>query len=92
MSSRQISSLTWCFELLGCLLPRIQRYARTEKALQSVAELACLEESFEANIQDYIKLIDCYGKENRVQDAENTLLLAMKRRGFICDQVTLTIP
>ncbi|KAK9265439.1 hypothetical protein L1049_012383 [Liquidambar formosana] len=56
-----------------------------------VAELACLEESFEANIEDYTKLIDGYGKENWVQDAtESTLLLAMKRRGFNCDQVTQT--
>ncbi|KAK9287324.1 hypothetical protein L1049_015739 [Liquidambar formosana] len=55
-----------------------------------VAELACLEESFEANIHDYTKLIDGYGKENWVQDAENTLLLALKRRGFNCDQVILS--
>ncbi|RVW41105.1 Pentatricopeptide repeat-containing protein [Vitis vinifera] len=54
-----------------------------------VAELALLEESFEANIRDYTKIIDGYGKQNRLQDAENTLS-AMKRRGFICDQVTLT--
>lgn len=57
--------------------------------LLEVAELALLEESFEANIRDYTKIIDGYGKQNRLQDAENTLS-AMKRRGFICDQVTLT--
>ncbi|KAK9273198.1 hypothetical protein L1049_018005 [Liquidambar formosana] len=57
--------------------------------LFEVAELACLEQSFEANIRDYTKLIDSFGKENRLQDAENTLL-AMKRRGFTCDQVILT--
>ncbi|OAY62397.1 pentatricopeptide repeat-containing protein At1g01970 [Manihot esculenta] len=54
-----------------------------------VAEVALLEESFEANIRDYAKLIHSYGKKNQVQDAENTLL-AMRRRGFMIDQVTLT--
>ncbi|OMO78598.1 hypothetical protein CCACVL1_14275 [Corchorus capsularis] len=54
-----------------------------------VAELALLEESFEANIRDYTKIIHGYGKQNRIQEAEN-VLYAMKRRGFICDQVTLT--
>ncbi|KAJ0111392.1 hypothetical protein Patl1_00281 [Pistacia atlantica] len=54
-----------------------------------VAELAVLEESFEANIRDYTKIIHGYGKQNQLQAAEN-ILLVMKRRGFICDQVTLT--
>ncbi|KAA8520530.1 hypothetical protein F0562_014786 [Nyssa sinensis] len=54
-----------------------------------VAEFAILEESFEANVRDYTKIIHGYGKLNRLQDAEKTML-AMKRRGFICDQVTLT--
>lgn len=54
-----------------------------------VAELALLEESFEANVRDYTKLIHWYGKQNQIQDAENALL-AMKQRGLICDQVTLT--
>lgn len=54
-----------------------------------VAELALLQESFEANIRDYTKTIHAYGKQNRVQEAEKTLL-AMKSKGFICDQVTLT--
>ncbi|PON42179.1 Tetratricopeptide-like helical domain containing protein [Trema orientale] len=54
-----------------------------------VAELALLEESFEANIRDYTKIIHSYGKQNRLKDAEKTLV-AMKSRGFFCDQVTLT--
>ncbi|KAF8019454.1 hypothetical protein BT93_G0209 [Corymbia citriodora subsp. variegata] len=54
-----------------------------------VAELALLEESFEANVRDYTKLIHWYGKQNQLQDAENALL-AMKQRGLICDQVILT--
>ncbi|KAI4305050.1 hypothetical protein L6164_028440 [Bauhinia variegata] len=54
-----------------------------------VAEHALLEDSFEANVRDYTKLILCYGKQNRLKDAENTLT-AMKERGFICDQVILT--
>ncbi|CAK9154527.1 unnamed protein product [Ilex paraguariensis] len=63
---------------------------RLEHSLNlEVAELALLEESFEANVRDYTKIISGYGKQNRLQDAEN-ILLAMKRRGFICDQVILT--
>ncbi|XP_028791185.1 pentatricopeptide repeat-containing protein At1g01970-like [Neltuma alba] len=54
-----------------------------------VAEHALVEESFEANARDYTKIIHYYGKQNRLQDAEN-LLTVMKQRGFICDQVTLT--
>lgn len=54
-----------------------------------VAELALLEDSFEPNVRDYTKIIHAYAKQNRLQDAENTLL-AMKRRGFTSDQVTLT--
>lgn len=54
-----------------------------------VAELALLEESFETNVRDYTKIIHAYAKQNQVQEAEN-ILLAMKRRGFMSDQVTLT--
>ncbi|KAJ4839083.1 hypothetical protein Tsubulata_046426 [Turnera subulata] len=52
-------------------------------------ELALLQESFEANVRDYTKLIHCYGKQNRLRDAESALL-AMTDRGFVYDQVTLT--
>lgn len=54
-----------------------------------LAELALLEESFEACERDYTKIIHCYAKQNKLQEAENTLF-AMKRRGFLGDQVTLT--
>ncbi|XAR63156.1 hypothetical protein NMG60_11022996 [Bertholletia excelsa] len=54
-----------------------------------VEELALIEESFEANVRDYTKIIHGYAKQNRLEDAEKTLL-AMKRRGFPCDQVILT--
>lgn len=54
-----------------------------------VVEHALTEESFEANVRDYTKMIHGYAKQNKLQKAENTLL-AMKNRGFICDQVTLT--
>ncbi|XP_015902798.3 pentatricopeptide repeat-containing protein At1g01970 [Ziziphus jujuba] len=54
-----------------------------------VAELALLEETFEANIRDYTKIIHGYGKQNRLKDAEK-MLSAMKSRGFVLDQVTLT--
>ncbi|XP_043715381.1 pentatricopeptide repeat-containing protein At1g01970 [Telopea speciosissima] len=58
--------------------------------LFEVTELALPQESFEANVRDYTKIIDGYGKQNRLQDAENALL-AMKNRGLSCDQVTLTV-
>ncbi|CAI9101574.1 OLC1v1038938C1 [Oldenlandia corymbosa var. corymbosa] len=54
-----------------------------------LAELALLEESFEASERDYTKLMSCYAKQNRVPEAEE-IYFAMKMKGFICDQVTLT--
>ncbi|XP_020218652.1 pentatricopeptide repeat-containing protein At1g01970 [Cajanus cajan] len=54
-----------------------------------VAKHALLEESFEASIRDYTKIIHYYGKHNLLEDAENFLTL-MKQRGFFCDQVILT--
>ncbi|XP_010474827.1 PREDICTED: pentatricopeptide repeat-containing protein At1g01970-like [Camelina sativa] len=55
----------------------------------NVAEFSLLEDSFEANPRDYTKIIHYYGKLNQVEEAERTLL-AMKNRGFLIDQVTLT--
>lgn len=54
-----------------------------------VAELALVEESFEANLRDYTKIIHGYAKQNLVREAEN-MLLSMKSRGFMVDQVLLT--
>ncbi|KAG2320413.1 hypothetical protein Bca52824_013626 [Brassica carinata] len=54
-----------------------------------VAEFSLLEDSFEANPRDYTKIIHYYGKLNQIQEAEKTLV-AMKNRGFLIDQVTLT--
>ncbi|KAL8532465.1 hypothetical protein ACS0TY_008891 [Phlomoides rotata] len=54
-----------------------------------VTEHAFTEESFEANIRDYTKIIHLYATENKLQEAENALI-AMKNKGFLCDQVTLT--
>ncbi|KAJ0978932.1 hypothetical protein J5N97_014406 [Dioscorea zingiberensis] len=58
--------------------------------LLELMELALLEDSFEANVRDYTKLIDMYAKHNMLQNAEITFQ-AMKERGFTCDQVTLTV-
>ncbi|KAL6004783.1 hypothetical protein ACLOJK_005339 [Asimina triloba] len=58
--------------------------------LLQVMECAVEEESFEANVRDYTKMIDAYAKQNCLQDAEN-VLAAMKIRGFMCDQITLTV-
>ncbi|KAL3636224.1 hypothetical protein CASFOL_020771 [Castilleja foliolosa] len=54
-----------------------------------VFERAFTEESFEPNIRDYTKIIHAYAKQDMLQKAENALT-AMKNRGFVCDQVTLT--
>ncbi|KAF4390124.1 hypothetical protein G4B88_005042 [Cannabis sativa] len=54
-----------------------------------VASLALVEDSFEANIRDYTKIIHGHGKQNQLKDAEKTLA-TMRSRGFICDQVILT--
>ncbi|GFP87335.1 pentatricopeptide repeat-containing protein at1g01970 [Phtheirospermum japonicum] len=54
-----------------------------------VFEHAFTEESFEPNIRDYTKIIHTYAKQNMLREAENALT-AMKNRGFVCDQVTLT--
>ncbi|KAL5571978.1 hypothetical protein UlMin_021575 [Ulmus minor] len=54
-----------------------------------VTEFALAEESFEANVRDYTKIVHSYGKENRLEDAER-ILLSMKSRGFVCDQIILT--
>ncbi|KAL5571973.1 hypothetical protein UlMin_021570 [Ulmus minor] len=43
-----------------------------------VTEFALAEESFEANVRDYTKIVHGYGKENRLED------------GFVYDQVILT--
>ncbi|PIA49939.1 hypothetical protein AQUCO_01300579v1 [Aquilegia coerulea] len=55
-----------------------------------VTEFALLEDSFEANIRDYTKLIDGYAKQKRLQDAEDTFQ-AMKSKGLTCDQITFTV-
>lgn len=57
--------------------------------LAEVLEHALLENSFEANVRDYTKLIHIYGKQKRLQKAEDAFA-AMKGRGFPCDQVMLT--
>ncbi|XP_078157612.1 tetratricopeptide repeat (TPR)-like superfamily protein [Carex rostrata] len=54
-----------------------------------VIEYALLEDTFEANVRDYTKLIHTLGKQNNLDKAERTLDV-MKRRGFPCDLVTLT--
>lgn len=58
--------------------------------LLEVMEWAMLEDSFEAHVRDYTKLIDTYAKHNCIEGAENAFQ-AMKSRGFPCDQVTLTV-
>uniref|UniRef100_A0A0D9ZGE4 PROP1-like PPR domain-containing protein n=1 Tax=Oryza glumipatula TaxID=40148 RepID=A0A0D9ZGE4_9ORYZ len=57
--------------------------------LAQVLEHALLEDSFEANVRDYTKLIHIYGKQKLLQKAEDAFH-AMKSRGLPCDQVMLT--
>ncbi|WVZ66979.1 hypothetical protein U9M48_016127 [Paspalum notatum var. saurae] len=57
--------------------------------LAEVLEHALLEDSFEANVRDYTKLIHIYGKQKLLQKAEDAFH-AMKGKGFPCDQVMLT--
>ncbi|KAL6577779.1 hypothetical protein OROMI_010107 [Orobanche minor] len=54
-----------------------------------VFESALTQESFEPNIRDHTRIIHAYAKQNMLPEAEQALT-AMKDRGFICDQVTLT--
>ncbi|XP_010265193.1 PREDICTED: pentatricopeptide repeat-containing protein At1g01970-like [Nelumbo nucifera] len=72
---------------LPLLLPEPKFYC-TINASQ-VMELALVQESFEANVRDYTKIIDGYGKKNRLHDAES-VFQTMKNRGFTYDQVILT--
>ncbi|KAI5647349.1 hypothetical protein M9H77_33354 [Catharanthus roseus] len=68
----------------------LKEMSRLEHPLYlEVAQLALSEETFEAGIRDYTKIIHGYATRNQVQKAEN-VLLAMKSKGFTCDQVTLT--
>lgn len=55
-----------------------------------ITEIALSEESFEANIRDYTKLIDAYARKGNLEDAERILRI-MEERGFICDEITFTV-
>ncbi|KAK4782924.1 hypothetical protein SAY86_007298 [Trapa natans] len=55
-----------------------------------VAELLLSEESFQAKIRDYSKLIDAYAKENRLEDAER-VLKQMDENGVTPDILISTI-
>ncbi|XP_038975078.1 pentatricopeptide repeat-containing protein At1g01970-like [Phoenix dactylifera] len=69
----------------------LKEMKRMENPLfMEVMEYALLDDSFEANVRDYTKLIGTYAKHNLLQNAENSFQ-AMKNRGFACDQVTLTV-
>ncbi|KAG6506965.1 pentatricopeptide repeat-containing protein CRP1 homolog, chloroplastic-like [Zingiber officinale] len=59
------------------LLDRIKE--KNAVLYMKVAELLLNEESFEANVRDYSKLIDAYAKEDRVEDAERLLKLMAER-------------
>ncbi|XP_010257719.1 PREDICTED: protein NUCLEAR FUSION DEFECTIVE 5, mitochondrial [Nelumbo nucifera] len=55
-----------------------------------VAELVLNEQSFQANIRDYSKLIEAHAKDNHLEDAER-ILQKMTERGIEPDILTSTI-
>ncbi|KAI3464940.1 hypothetical protein Pfo_021603 [Paulownia fortunei] len=55
-----------------------------------IAELALGEESFQANIRDYSKLIDALAEGNRLEDAER-ILKKMNENGILPDVITSII-
>ncbi|CAL5020956.1 unnamed protein product [Urochloa decumbens] len=67
------------------LLERVK--ARNVELYLKVAEILLAEESFEANIRDYSKLIDLHAKANHVEGAE-IILGKMKEKGIAPDILT----
>ncbi|CAN6232423.1 unnamed protein product [Urochloa humidicola] len=67
------------------LLERVK--ARNVELYLKVAEILLAEESFEANIRDYSKLIDLHAKANHVEGAE-IILGKMKEKGVAPDILT----
>ncbi|CAN6279163.1 unnamed protein product [Urochloa humidicola] len=67
------------------LLERVK--ARNVELYLKVAEILLAEESFEANIRDYSKLIDLHAKANHVERAE-IILGKMKEKGVAPDILT----
>lgn len=67
------------------LLERVK--ARNVELYVKVAEILLAEESFDATIRDYSKLIDLHSKANHVEDAER-ILGKMKDKGIAPDILT----
>lgn len=67
------------------LLERVK--ARNVELYLKVAEILLAEESFDATIRDYSKLIDLHSKANHVEDAEK-LLGKMREKGIASDILT----
>ncbi|GLJ48893.1 hypothetical protein SUGI_1031260 [Cryptomeria japonica] len=55
-----------------------------------VAEFVLNEDSFEASVRDYTKLLDSFAKEDRLEDAER-LLHIMEEKKFARDAVTCSV-
>lgn len=67
------------------LLERVK--ARNVELYLKVAEILLAEESFDATIRDYSKLIDLHSKANHVEDAEK-ILGKMREKGIAPDILT----
>lgn len=66
----------------------LQQLNESNKSIYFKAtEFALNEESFEASIRDYTKLLDGYAKKDRLEDAERILKM-MTEKGFARDVVT----
>lgn len=66
----------------------LQQLNESNKSIYFKAtEIALNEESFEASIRDYTKLLDGYARKDRLEDAER-VLKTMSEKGFDRDAVT----
>ncbi|KAL5711406.1 hypothetical protein ACHQM5_021866 [Ranunculus cassubicifolius] len=90
-----LTPLAEWMELLGpsrvdwfALLDKLQE--RNTGLYSKVSELLLDEDSFQANIRDYSKLINAYSKDNRIPDAER-ILEKMTTKGIQPDILTYTI-
>ncbi|GAA0141091.1 hypothetical protein LIER_02315 [Lithospermum erythrorhizon] len=63
---------------------------KNEHLCLKIAEQVLDEESFQANIRDYSKLIDAYAQENHLADAER-ILKRMSENGILLDILTTNI-
>eukprot|EP00252_Welwitschia_mirabilis_P000848 TRINITY_DN10825_c0_g1_i1.p1 TRINITY_DN10825_c0_g1~~TRINITY_DN10825_c0_g1_i1.p1 ORF type:complete len:716 (-),score=138.44 TRINITY_DN10825_c0_g1_i1:135-2282(-) len=72
-----------------CVLHHLNE-SKKKNLVFKVTEYVLDQDSFEAGIRDYTKILDAYAKEERVSDAER-ILQKMEEKGFVRDPVTCNI-